>query len=62
MKRIGPNGESLYECGAMDLYEGIQMLAGQGRQNYVAVLDACIPAPSLVGMFLYMFLWNYCLS
>lgn len=49
MKRIGPNGESLYECGAMDLYEGIQMLAGQGRQNYVAVLDACIPAPSLVG-------------
>ncbi|KAI3500508.1 hypothetical protein L1887_36330 [Cichorium endivia] len=49
MKRIGPSGESVNEYGGMDLYEGIQMLAGQGRQNTVTVLDACIPAPSLTG-------------
>ncbi|KAL4582375.1 hypothetical protein LXL04_006922 [Taraxacum kok-saghyz] len=49
MNRIGPSGESLSEYGAMDLYEGVQMLVGQGRQNTVAILDAVMPVPSLTG-------------
>ncbi|XP_024978775.1 protein misato homolog 1 isoform X2 [Cynara cardunculus var. scolymus] len=47
MKRVGPAGESLNESGAMDLYEGIQMLVGQARQNSVTILDAAMPAPSI---------------
>lgn len=47
MKRIGPAGESLNEFGAMDLYEGIQMLVGQARQNSVTILDAAMPGPSI---------------
>ncbi|KAI3726258.1 hypothetical protein L1987_66055 [Smallanthus sonchifolius] len=49
MKQVGPAGESLNESGAMDLYECIQMLAGQGRQNTVAVLDAAMPTSSMSG-------------
>lgn len=50
MKRIGAIGESS-EAGAMDLYGCIQMLAGQGRQNAVTILDASMPAPSLTGIY-----------
>nr|XP_043618147.1 protein misato homolog 1 isoform X2 [Erigeron canadensis] len=49
MKRIGATGESSNGCGAMNLYEGIQMLAGQARQNIVTILDSAIPAPSITG-------------
>uniref|UniRef100_A0A251SE13 Tubulin/FtsZ, GTPase domain-containing protein n=2 Tax=Helianthus annuus TaxID=4232 RepID=A0A251SE13_HELAN len=49
MKKMGPTGESSNESGAMDLYECIQMLAGQGRQNTVAILDAAMPPPSMTG-------------
>ncbi|KAK9067102.1 hypothetical protein SSX86_014427 [Deinandra increscens subsp. villosa] len=47
MKKVGPTGESSNESGGMNLYECIQMLAGQGRQNSVAVLDAAMPPPSM---------------
>ncbi|KAK2999848.1 hypothetical protein RJ639_024539 [Escallonia herrerae] len=49
MKRLGPTGESCYGSGAMDVYEVIQMLAGQARQNRVTILDVAMPAPSLSG-------------
>ncbi|XP_071710541.1 uncharacterized protein [Rutidosis leptorrhynchoides] len=49
MKKAGPAGESSNEFGAVDLYESIQMLAGQARQNSVTVLDASMPAPSITG-------------
>lgn len=51
MKQLGPTGESSYECGATDLYEAVQMLAGQARQNMVSILDVAMPAPSLSGMY-----------
>ncbi|KAK2967536.1 hypothetical protein RJ640_030407 [Escallonia rubra] len=49
MKRLGPTAESCYGSGAMDVHEAIQMLAGQARQNRVAILDVAMPAPSLSG-------------
>ncbi|KAJ0797440.1 putative misato Segment II tubulin-like domain, DML1/Misato, tubulin domain-containing protein [Helianthus annuus] len=49
MKKMGPTDESSNESGAMDLYECIQMLAGQGMQNTVAILDAAMPPPSMTG-------------
>lgn len=49
MKRVGPTGESCYESGAVDIYESIQILAGQARQNMVTTLDATMPAPSFTG-------------
>ncbi|KAK3023982.1 hypothetical protein RJ639_042872, partial [Escallonia herrerae] len=49
MKQLGPTGESCCGSGAMDVYEVIQMLAGQARQNRVTILDVAMPAPSLSG-------------
>ncbi|KAD4888107.1 hypothetical protein E3N88_20180 [Mikania micrantha] len=50
MKKMGPSGESSNESGVMDLYECIHMLAGQGRQNPVGILDAAMPPPSMAGI------------
>lgn len=50
MEPLGPCEDSV--CGAMDLNGVIQMLAGQDRQNIVAILDSAMPTPSLAGNFL----------
>lgn len=50
MKPLGPTAESHYESGSVNVYETIQMLAGQSRQNTVAILDVAMPAPSLTGI------------
>jgi hypothetical protein len=47
MKQVGPTSNSKYECGSMDVYEAVRILAGQGRQNMVSILDLAMPAPSL---------------
>ncbi|XP_063945096.1 uncharacterized protein LOC108214424 isoform X3 [Daucus carota subsp. sativus] len=49
MKPFGPTTESRYESGCLNIYESIQMLAGQSRQNKVSILDVAMPAPSLKG-------------
>ncbi|XP_076949607.1 uncharacterized protein LOC143622305 isoform X2 [Bidens hawaiensis] len=50
MKKVGPTGESSNVSGAMDMYECIQMLAAQGRQKTVAILDTAMPPPSVAGI------------
>lgn len=62
MRKMGPTGESSNESGAMDLYECIQMLAGQGRQNTVAVLDAAMPPPSMTGMCRCVYVYDICIN
>ncbi|CAK9181657.1 unnamed protein product [Ilex paraguariensis] len=49
MEPLGPTAESSYISGAVDIYGVIQMLAGQARQNSVAILDVAMPAPPLSG-------------
>ncbi|CAN1834869.1 Protein misato homolog 1 [Linum perenne] len=47
MDTLGPTANSSYASGAMDVNGIIQMLAGQARQNRVAILDTALPSPSL---------------
>ncbi|CAN0842667.1 Protein misato homolog 1 [Linum grandiflorum] len=47
MDTLGPTVDSSYASGAMDVNGLVQMLAGQARQNLVAILDSAIPAPAL---------------
>nr|GEU57634.1 protein misato homolog 1 isoform X1 [Tanacetum cinerariifolium] len=49
MNKTGPSADPSNEIGAMNLYECIQTLAGQARQNKVTVLDAAMPVPSITG-------------
>ncbi|KAK9285405.1 hypothetical protein L1049_024597 [Liquidambar formosana] len=49
MELLGPTADSHYVSGAADVNGVIQMLAGQARQNMVAILDVAMPAPSLTG-------------
>ncbi|OVA10501.1 Misato Segment II tubulin-like domain [Macleaya cordata] len=45
MASLGPTAESQYVAGAVDVNGMVQMLAGQARQNMVAILDVAMPAP-----------------
>ncbi|XP_072987777.1 uncharacterized protein [Typha latifolia] len=47
LKPLGPNTESAYATGALDIGELIHILAGQGRQNMVSIMDIAMPTPSL---------------
>lgn len=49
MEPVGPTADSFDVSGAVDINGFVQMLAGQARQNTVAILDAAIPAPALNG-------------
>ncbi|KAJ7944393.1 protein misato-like 1-like [Quillaja saponaria] len=49
MQPVGPTASSAYVSGAVDVNGVVQMLAGQARQNMVAILDVAMPAPSLSG-------------
>ncbi|KAI3956686.1 hypothetical protein MKW92_038300 [Papaver armeniacum] len=49
MAPVGPNADSRYVAGAVDVNGIVQMLSGQGRQNMVAILDVAMPAPSIGG-------------
>ncbi|KAH7566528.1 hypothetical protein ACOSP7_023060 [Xanthoceras sorbifolium] len=46
---VGPSADSGDVSGAMEVNGLIQMLAGQARQNMVAILDVSMPAPALTG-------------
>ncbi|KAK6923006.1 DML1/Misato, tubulin domain [Dillenia turbinata] len=48
MESLGPTADLRYVSGAIDVNGMVQMLAGQARQNMVAILDAAIPAPPLM--------------
>ncbi|CAI0553791.1 unnamed protein product [Linum tenue] len=52
MDTLGPTVSSSYASGALDVNGMIQTLAGQARQNQVAILDIAMPAPTLSGSFL----------
>ncbi|KAL0305092.1 UNVERIFIED_CONTAM: protein misato1, partial [Sesamum angustifolium] len=47
MQPLGPSAQLSYTCGAVDVNELVQMLAGQARQNMVMALDIAMPAPAL---------------
>ncbi|KAF5736114.1 protein misato 1 isoform X1 [Tripterygium wilfordii] len=49
MEQSGPLADSRYVSGAVDVNGVVQMLAGQARQNNVAILDVAMPAPPLNG-------------
>ncbi|CAI0554147.1 unnamed protein product [Linum tenue] len=49
MDTLGPTVSSSYASGALDVNGMIQTLAGQARQNQVAILDIAMPAPTLSG-------------
>ncbi|KDO79314.1 hypothetical protein CISIN_1g0109571mg, partial [Citrus sinensis] len=49
MEPVGPTADSFDVFGAVDINGFVQMLAGQARQNTVAILDAAMPAPALNG-------------
>ncbi|KAG0467857.1 hypothetical protein HPP92_017185 [Vanilla planifolia] len=47
MEPQGPTVESINFSGGMDINGMIQLLAGQGRQNMINILDIAMPAPFL---------------
>ncbi|XP_011092123.1 protein misato homolog 1 isoform X1 [Sesamum indicum] len=47
MQPLGPSAQLSYTCGAVDVNELVQMLAGQAQQNKVMALDIVMPAPAL---------------
>ncbi|KAL5557091.1 hypothetical protein UlMin_039327 [Ulmus minor] len=49
MDQLGPSAVSRDISGSLDVSGLIHMLAGQGRQNMVSILDVAMPAPSLTG-------------
>ncbi|OMO56721.1 hypothetical protein CCACVL1_26319 [Corchorus capsularis] len=49
MEPLGPTAETSDASGALDVNGLVQMLAGQSRQNMVAILDVAMPAPSMRG-------------
>ncbi|MCL7036653.1 hypothetical protein MKW94_022154 [Papaver nudicaule] len=49
MASVGPNADSRYVAGAIDVNGIVQTLAGQARQNMVAILDVAMPAPLIGG-------------
>ncbi|KAE8655390.1 Plasma membrane, myosin-like, Tubulin/FtsZ, N-terminal isoform 6 [Hibiscus syriacus] len=49
MEALGPTADSSDVCGAVDVNGIVQMLAGQSRQNMVAIMDVEMPGPSLTG-------------
>ncbi|XP_042004836.1 protein misato homolog 1-like isoform X1 [Salvia splendens] len=49
MEPHGPSAQYVSTSGAVTMNDLIQILAGQGCQNMVAVLDASMPAPALTG-------------
>ncbi|ONH96575.1 hypothetical protein PRUPE_7G138000 [Prunus persica] len=49
MEPLGPTADSSYASGAVTVNEVVEILSGQTRQNMVAILDAAMPAPSLIG-------------
>ncbi|KAI3945991.1 hypothetical protein MKX01_024747 [Papaver californicum] len=49
MAPVGPNADSRYATGAIDINGTVQMLSGQARQNMVAILDVAMPAPLIGG-------------
>ena len=51
MEAQGPTTDSCYVSGAVHVNDMVRMLAGQGRQNMVAILDVAMPAPTLLGMY-----------
>ncbi|WCJ31074.1 hypothetical protein M5689_012589 [Euphorbia peplus] len=49
MNPIQPTADSSYVSGAMNVYELVEMLAGQDRRNTATILDVAMPAPPLSG-------------
>lgn len=49
MVPLGPSAPFCYTCGAVNVNDVVQLLAGRGRQNLVTALDAALPAPALTG-------------
>ncbi|XP_022977534.1 protein misato homolog 1 isoform X1 [Cucurbita maxima] len=49
MEAHGATTDSNYVSGAVHINDLVRMLAGQGRQNMVAILDVAMPAPSVFG-------------
>ncbi|KAL8151960.1 hypothetical protein V2J09_021768 [Rumex salicifolius] len=49
METPGPTANSNRFTGASDINSIVQMLTGEPRQNMVAILDAALPAHSLIG-------------
>lgn len=50
MEPLGPTADLSDVFGAVDVNGFVQMLAGQSRQNMVAILDVAMPGPCLSGM------------
>ncbi|KAI3448513.1 hypothetical protein Pfo_005178 [Paulownia fortunei] len=50
MEPLGPSSHLSHTCGAVNINNLVQMLAGQGRQNMVTVLDVAMPAPAFTGI------------
>ena len=50
MEQLGPTADSSDASGALDVNGMVQMLAGQTRQNMVAIHDVAMPAPSMRGI------------
>lgn len=50
MEAPGPSADSSDTVGALDVNGIVQMLAGQSRQNMVAILDIAMPAPGMTGI------------
>lgn len=51
MEQLGPAADSRDISGSMDVNGLVQMLAGQSRENMVAIIDVAMPAPPLTGIF-----------
>ena len=61
MEPHGPSAQYGSTSGALNMNDLIQILAGQGRQNMVAVLDASMPAPALTST-IFWFLPHPCVD
>ncbi|KAL8028965.1 hypothetical protein ABFX02_14G197000 [Erythranthe guttata] len=48
MQPIGPSAQLSNTCGELNINDLVKMLAGQGRQNMVTILDVAMPPPSLM--------------
>lgn len=59
MEPLGVSAQLSYTSGAVTINELVQMLAGQGRQNMVTVLDVSMPAPALTGIITWVLLLPY---
>lgn len=59
MEPYGPSAQVSCTSGAVTINDLVLILAGQGRQNMVPVLDVSMPAPALTGIIFWVLPYPY---